>query len=251
MCCLSRSVSLLLLVMVVLEHVHMVGFYGSSHRALRPSELELLRKPPFRERGGFVIRCHFGSRSSRGDHSLDPTGRSPLGDEASGWRSAAWWPRARALAPGTGMCCVGLGEGRGLGPFVGCAGGCPWPRGSGPAWCRPCGYAWACRVRVAPLSLVARGVAVGRRPAPPHSGRFPSAVPCAASVDRAQPRVRASVFFCPGVPLAPLHGVGGLSSGLLSPWARSFLSSPSRAVVLPLSGGPCPLWANREVASGR
>ena len=28
--------------------------YGSSHRAVRPSELELLRKPPFRERGGFV-----------------------------------------------------------------------------------------------------------------------------------------------------------------------------------------------------
>ena len=113
------------------------------------------------------------------------TGRSPLGDEASGWRSAAWWPRARALAPGTGMCCVGLGEGRGLGPFVGCAGGCPWPRGSGPAWCRPCGYAWACRVRVAPLSLVAsvnefgpspgrlrRGTrrAVGRCPAPKRRG---------------------------------------------------------------------------------
>ena len=122
------------------------------------------------------------------------TGRSPLGDEASGWRSAAWWPRARALAPGTGMCCVGLGEGRGLGPFVGCAGGCPWPRGSGPAWCRPCGYAWACRVRVAPLSLVARGVAVGRRPAPPHSGRLPSAVPCAASVGE-HPTPRACVVW--------------------------------------------------------
>ena len=38
--------------------------YGSSHRAVRPSELELLRKPPFRERGGFV----------RGDVQL-PSGR--------------------------------------------------------------------------------------------------------------------------------------------------------------------------------